>query len=88
MSNKRRRTVTTVETHEVWIIRATTPEGWAVPCAMCPDKAGMLTPREAAERAGVSQRTVYRWVEDGRIHFAETADGSLLVCLAPLVADV
>jgi excisionase family DNA binding protein len=45
----------------------------------------MLAPQEAARRAGVSQRTVYRWVEDGRIHFAETTDGGLFVCLAPLL---
>ena len=83
----KRRTVTTIETHEVLIVRrhASVP---ALLCAACMNGAEMLTPGEAAWWAGVSQRTVYRWMEDGRIHFAETSDGGLFVCLAPLSAGV
>ena len=85
MSDKKRHTVTTIETHEFWIVRRPAQESPAIMCAACPDPVVMLTPQEAARRAGVSQRTVYRWVEDGRIHFAETADGSFFVCLTPLL---
>jgi excisionase family DNA binding protein len=46
----------------------------------------MLMPHEAAINAGVSQRTIYRWIEDGRIHFVETTDGSLFVCLTSAFA--
>ena len=46
MSNKKRRTVTTIETHEVWIIRRSQPEP--------PDEAGVLTPGEIAQPATVS----------------------------------
>ena len=83
MSVKRRRTVTTIETHEVLIVRrhAGVP---ALLCAACAGAGRMLTPQEAARLTGVSQRTIYRWMEDGRIHFAETVDGGLFVCLAPL----
>ena len=81
----RRRTVTTIETREVLFVRRLVPETPALPCAECADAAGMLTPQEAARRAGVTQRTIYRWVEDGLVHFAETADGRLFVCLAPLL---
>jgi predicted site-specific integrase-resolvase len=28
----------------------------------------------------VSSRTVYRWVEDGKLHFTETSDARLLIC--------
>lgn len=44
----------------------------------------MLAPEEAAALCGVSPRTIYRWVEAGRVHFAETPDGRLSVCLASL----
>jgi hypothetical protein len=42
----------------------------------------MLTPQQAAEQAGVSQRTVFRWIDEGTVHFAETAE-EMFVCLAP-----
>lgn len=84
-SQRRTRTVTTIETHEVWVLRRPTPETPDILCAACVGETRMLAPQEAARRAGVSQRTVYRWVEDGRIHFAETTDGGLFVCLAPLL---
>ena len=47
----------------------------------------MITPYEAAINAGVSQRTIYRWVDEGVIHYAESAEGRLVVCLAPLTFD-
>ena len=84
----RRRIVTTIETHEVLVLRRAALVTLPQPCASCVEAGVMLTPQEAARRAGVSQRTIYRWVEDGLVHFAETTDGSLFVCLAPLDADV
>jgi hypothetical protein len=83
MSGKYRKIVTTSEKHEVLIIRR---PAWLQPqmCAACADEVGMLTPRDAAYRAGVTQRTIYRWVEEGLVHFAETTEGDLFVCLAPL----
>lgn len=81
MSNKRR-TETLIETHEVWVMRR--PGGGRQPCLECGDGAGMLTPEEAAMLRSVSQMTIYRWVDDGQVHFTETPDGRLYVCLAPL----
>lgn len=83
----KRRTVTTIETHEVLVVRRRAGEP-SLLCAACADEAEMLSPRDAARLSGVSQRTIYRWMEDGRIHFSETADGGLYVCLAPLNIDV
>jgi len=40
----------------------------------------MLTPDQAATIANVSSRTIYRRVEDGEMHYMETAEGHLLVC--------
>jgi excisionase family DNA binding protein len=50
-------------------------------CPACTPGAPLLTPEEAAQLAGVSVRALYRFVEDGRIHFKETPDGLLLVCV-------
>jgi excisionase family DNA binding protein len=44
----------------------------------------MIAPDEAATLAGISSRTVYRWVETQSIHFTETHDGLLLICLDSL----
>jgi hypothetical protein len=40
----------------------------------------MLHPNEAAVAAGVSVRTVNRWVEADTVHFDETVSGLLLIC--------
>jgi excisionase family DNA binding protein len=42
----------------------------------------MLTPDEVAVMSGISTRAIYRLVEEGRIHFTETEDGSVLVCVS------
>lgn len=55
MSTKKRRTVTTIESHQVWIVKRPKPD--------LPDVSGdegvgmseMQTPEQAAEHAGVSQ---------------------------------
>jgi hypothetical protein len=76
-----KRTVTTIESHEVLIAR-TSSFGL---CPHCPGNALMLSPYEAAQRSKVSQRTIYRQIETGLVHFAETEDGELFVCLATLL---
>jgi hypothetical protein len=43
----------------------------------------MVTLDEAARAACVSARTIYRWVEDEKLHFIETAVGGLLICHPP-----
>jgi hypothetical protein len=40
----------------------------------------MLIPEAAAAVAQVSLRAIYRWVEKGELHFAETPEGALLIC--------
>ena len=45
----------------------------------------MVTADEAAELSGVSPRTIYRRVEAGSLHFAETNEGYLLICTNSLV---
>lgn len=35
--------------------------------------------------AGISSRTIHRLVESGAVHFTETPEGVLLVCLSSLL---
>src|SRR5687767_6474792 len=85
-----KRTKTTeiiIETDEVFVVR-----GVAVPsarpvnrwCAGCGADSAMLAPEAAARATGTSARQIYRLVEAGRVHFAETPDGALFVCLSSL----
>jgi hypothetical protein len=54
-------------------------------CAAC-GETEFVTPETAAVLAGVNTRSVYRLVEAGRLHFLETPEGFLLVCLRSLTA--
>ena len=46
----------------------------------------MLMPQEAARIAQVSVREMNRSVEAGQVHFLETAEGLLLVCMNSLAS--
>jgi hypothetical protein len=53
-------------------------------CEACGATVEMVTAEQAAALAEVSTRAIYRQVESGQIHFTETADGQLFVCLNSL----
>lgn len=73
----------TVEMNQVFVIRK--PGGLVEAlCPECAAEANMVMPEVAAIVAGLSTRTIYRWVETGMIHFVETPEGFMLVCLASL----
>lgn len=56
-----------------------------VMCNECTDpQAAMLAPEAAAVVAGVTLRTLFRWVEAGKVHFLEQADGTMLICSGSL----
>ncbi len=82
---KKRRTEITIETDEVVLMRRRRGSlpAW---CEGCGKQVNLLTPDGAAEAAGVTSRTIYRWVEADKVHFAETAEGLLLICLDSLTA--
>jgi hypothetical protein len=81
---KKRRTEKTVEIHEVYVIRQTSGSLPAL-CVECPTgDAIMVAPEQAAVIAAVPVRTIYRWVETRMIHYKETPDGSLIVCVKSL----
>ncbi|MFL6276067.1 MAG: hypothetical protein ACJ74G_12840 [Blastocatellia bacterium] len=83
---KRRRTEITVETSLLVWQRGRRPD--CLSCATCPQPSPLIAPEEAAALAGTSTRTIYRWVEAGWLHFAETPDGKLLVCPNALTISI
>ena len=84
MKKKRRIEIITLTEQSLWLKGAALPVvAWCVGCAA---EGMMVTPEVAAASAAVSTRAVYRWVEAGRVHFRETPEGSILVCLASLPA--
>ena len=80
---RRRRTEIAIELEEIFVIRGrrSTAPAW---CDSCANQVQMLTPDQAATIAGLSPRLIYRWIEAGRIHFSETAEGGLFVCQSSL----
>jgi predicted site-specific integrase-resolvase len=44
----------------------------------------MISPEHAARIAGVSTRTIYAWLESGKVHFLDTPEALLLICLDSL----
>ena len=57
-------------------------ESW---CDKCRTTVRMLRPREAAAVAEVSDRTIFRQIEAGQLHFSESSEGILFICLNSLV---
>jgi hypothetical protein len=86
---KNSRTEITIETQQLLVIRE---PGDSVrgTCPQCGPEVRLVSSNQAAVLAGESTRTIYRWIEDGLIHFTETREGHLFVCLAslPLLGEV
>ena len=53
-------------------------------CPRCGGGVRLVSTNQAAALVGESTRTIYRWIETGLIHFTETREGHLFVCLASL----
>ena len=79
-----RKTEITVETERVLVIRGT-KQARLTWCPSCAEQVKMVTPEQASAIARVTARTIYRWVEAEKLHFAETPAGWLLVCLNSLL---
>jgi hypothetical protein len=82
----RKRTVTTIETHQIVTIRRTRG-AILLPCPECLKEVEMVSLEEAALLAGVSLRDICRRVGADHIHFFETADGGF-VCTNSLLNKV
>ena len=73
----------TIETHRVVVIRhpASSLEGW---CEQCGAATRLVTPEVAAALIGLSRRAVYRMIETGQVHFTESPEALVSVCLESL----
>ena len=83
---KSKRTEKTFEIHEFYVIRTASGSLPAL-CAECSTSDSiMLSPEQAASIRGVPVRTIYRWVESKLIHYRETPERSLTVCMRSLAS--
>jgi hypothetical protein len=82
-TSTKRRIEIIVETHRVLTIetRRISAVGW---CPGCGLRVRMVTAENASRIAQVTPRTIYRWAETGQLHFTESQDGLLLICIESL----
>lgn len=80
----RRRTEIVAETQEMVVLRRAGPEALAW-CAGCGEHARMLTLDKAMALTGASSREIHRRLEAGEVHFTETTDGFVLMCMDSLL---
>ena len=57
-------------------------ESW---CEGCGARVRMLSPAEASALAAVSDRTIFRQIESRQLHFTETSEGAVLICINSLL---
>lgn len=79
MAYAKKQKVITIETHQQTLIRfrGKTFVAW---CDVCAAETLMLTPEQAAHIYNTTQRDIFRQIENGELHFIETAKGKLLIC--------
>lgn len=82
---KTKRTIELNIEHTSFVTRRSSPGAIFAWCARCGAQVQLIRPEETTSYAGVSTRTIYRRIETGEIHFIESEQGSLLVCLDSLV---
>jgi hypothetical protein len=68
----------TIETHKVFVVHQR--GSFAAWCVACAETVEMVKPEAAAAFLQISLRRVFRRIEAERLHFTETADGSLFIC--------
>src|SRR5262245_10055606 len=49
-------------------------------CRICGEDVKMIAAEKAATVCRCSRRKIYRWIEEGDLHFFETPAGEVLVC--------
>jgi hypothetical protein len=79
----KKRTVTTIETHQIVAVRRRRGATF-LPCPACLREVEVVSLEEAALLAGVSLRDICRRVGADHLHFVETSDGGL-VCTNSLL---
>jgi len=84
-----KRTKITIETERELVVSSRRRRArFVVWCEDCAGIVAMITVDEAAALASDSSRSIYRQVENGRLHFAETPEGQLFICPRSLHKEV
>src|SRR3954454_16184751 len=78
------RTEINIEFDEVIAVQTNSGTRTRMWCGKCGGAAIMVAPEIAAAIARVTVRTINRGVEADEIHFRETAEGLLLLCVSSL----
>lgn len=74
----KKRTEITIETDRLLVVSGRGRKvNWCAPCGQYIE---VVTTDEAAILARVSARTIFHWVESGKLHYTETPEGLLLIC--------
>lgn len=60
----------------------------AVECPFCPTSSPMIAAETLAKLSRTSPREIYRQVDGGGLHFVETPELELLVCLRSFVEKI
>lgn len=82
MTGAKKQKVITIETHQQTLIRSRrkTVAACVAWCEACRTETLMLTPEQAANISGATQREIFRRIENGELHFIEATEGVLFVC--------
>ena len=81
---KKKRTEIIIEIDEITLVNPGSSASTRVWCPGCSSIVMLVPPEHAAGIAGVSVRTINRWVEAETVHFVETENGLLLLCVNSL----
>ena len=81
---KNSKTEITIETHRTLVVRRR-PNFVTARCAACAVDVAFASPEDAARLTGVGAREIYRAVEEGQLHFIETGNRQLRVCMTSLL---
>ncbi len=79
MTGAKKQKVITIETHQQTLIRSSV-KTFVVWCETCGTETLMLKPEQAATVYDMTQREIFRQIENGELHFIETTKGELFVC--------
>jgi hypothetical protein len=84
MTTTRRKRVITIETRQKTVIRQDSQHTYQRWCELCAAEVEMTTPKSAAHLLGVSQREIFRRIEQGSLHFVELETGEVFICAKPI----
>jgi hypothetical protein len=78
------KTKITLERHETLLVRSRKPAAYGF-CPRCGRRVQTVTPEQATKLTATSLRQIFHQIEAHELHFKETSDGLLVICLNSLL---